>query len=209
MNRFLKKFKGNEDGVVSVEFAMIAPMLIFGSLIALNLGNQVNAHQKAAAAVAAGGNYLQDYALENAIDELRPNFDSQSGKVSETNLISNVKKVVQSAYGDTLHLGEIDVDTFCACPTNIGSNGGDDGDEFEFQIDQPSEQSEFDFNDPSKDFYTRTRMSLFKKGELCAFDCPEQTGRARVIMELEVSHKKTDLFGKEIYIQQKMKTRVR
>lgn len=199
MKKLFSKFTKNEDGVVSVEFALIAPMMILGSLIALNMGYQVNAHQKATAAVAAGGVYLQDYALENSIDDLRPNFDSETGKLSDTNLIATVKQVIRSAHGDELKLNEIYVNTYCACPTNVGPDEGG--------ID-PNSQS-FDFTDTSKDFYTRTRLSLFKKGELCAFDCPENGGRARVIMEVDVTHELYDIFGKRIYIKEKMKSRVR
>jgi len=218
MKRFLNKFRRNEDGVVSLEFALIAPMMIFGTLFAINLGYQVNKEQKVASSMAAGSNYLQDYLMENAIEDLRPNYDSKTGSISETNLVGTLRKVVQSAYGEDLMLEEINVDTYCGCPNPAGVNqGGEsptvptDG-SFEMAIEQPVDNTGgegFDFQDPNKDFYSRTRMSIFKKGELCAFDCPVVGGRARVIMELQVYHRMNDLFGKESIVHQKLKTRVR
>ncbi len=218
MQKLFNKFRRNEDGVVSLEFALIAPMMIFGTLFAINLGHQVNKHQKVGSALTAGSNYLQDYLMENAVEELRPNYDSKTGTSSETNLVNMIKRVVQSAYGEDLQLEEIAIDTYCGCPSPAGLQGGgtneppDDG-SFEMAIEQPGTDDSvegFDFKDRSKDFYTRTNMSPWRKGELCAFDCPDPVGgRARVITEFHVYHRMYDLFGKETIVKKNLKTRVR
>ncbi len=219
MKKFLNTFRRNEDGVVSLEFALIAPMMIFGTLFAINLGHQVNKHQKVGAALTAGSNYLQDYLMENAVEDLRPNYDSKTETVAEANLVNMIKRVVQSAYGEDLKFEEIAVDTYCGCPNPAGLNQGsgtneppDDG-SFEMAIEQPVVDDSvggFDFKDRTKDFYSRTNMSIWRKGELCAFDCPDPVGgRARVIMELHVHHRMYDLFGKETVVKKNLKTRVR
>jgi len=210
MKRFLNKLRRDENGVVSLEFALIAPMMIFGTLFAINLGYQVNKQQKIASSMAAGSNYLQDYLMENAVEDLHP------GNQSESNLINTVRQVVQSAYGDDLLLEEVFVDTYCGCPNPAGiSQGGtnvpEDG-SFEMAIEQPTEQqgSGFDFQDPEEDFYNRTSVASSGRGEICSYECPEPVnGRARVIMELQVYHRMSDLFGKESIVHQQMKTRVR
>jgi len=216
MKKFFRKLRKNEDGVVSVEFALIAPMLIFATLFSINLGYQVNNHQKVASSIAAGTNFLQDFALEESVDQLRPNFDSQNGNVSDTNLIATLKEVIQSAHGDSLSLDEIFVETYCACPNNNPPAGEGDGSGsldpnlFEIATEQSAPDSdEFDFSEPDRDFYTRTNVSLIRRGELCAYDCPNDGGRARVIMEVEVYHNIVDLFGKEIVIREQLKTRIR
>ena len=211
MKKLIQNFRKNEKGVVSVEFALIAPMLIFATLFSINLGYSVNKHQKMASSLAAGTNYLQDYLLENNLEELRPNWDQDTGKVSDTNTISTMKSVIQSAYGDDLALGEIYVNTYCACPNH---KVPDEGGETEFPEDfgiavETNGEKDFDFADSDQEFYTKTQMSLYRKGELCAYDCPSNGGRARVIMEVDIYHTMTDLFGKETVVHEKLKTRIR
>lgn len=213
MFNLLRKFKKSDDGTISVEFAMIAPMLIFGSLFAIDLGYQVNKQQKVEASLAAGSNYLQDFAMGHNMNELRPNFDSQTGKVTDTESLTTVKQVIQKASGDMVDAKEIEVDVYCACPNNKvpdTGNIGTTGEDFEFQIEQPTYgEKDFDFSDPTQKYYTRTNMSLFRKGELCAFNCPDNGGRARVIAELDIQHVMNDLFGKETVVRETLLTRIR
>ena len=213
MKKFLSKFRKNKDGVVSVEFALIAPMLIFATLFSINLGYSVNKHQKLASSLAAGSNYMQDYLLENELDNVRPNWDNETGKTSDTSTLATLKKVIQASYGEELRLDEIFVNTYCACPnhTDPNSSGGTGEPEgFETAVEPTSpESSEFDFENSENEFYTKTKMSLWKKGELCAFNCPENGGRARVIMEVNLYHTMTDLFGKQTVVHEKLKTRIR
>lgn len=213
MKSLFQKFNKNKDGVVSVEFALIAPMLIFATLFAINLGYSVNKHQKLASSLTAGSNYLQDYVLENNLEAVRPNWDNETGNSSDTNTISTLKNVIQAAYGQELRLDEIFVNTYCACPNHTDPNGlggSTDPDNFEIAVEpNGTSNNEFDFEDSENDFYTKTRLSLWKKGELCAYNCPENGGRARVIMEVDIYHRMTDLFGKETVVHEKLKTRIR
>ena len=212
MFNLLRAFRKDTDGTISVEFAMIAPMLIFGSLFAIDLGYQVNKQQKVEASLAAGSNYLQDFALGHNMNELRPNYDSNSGKVSDTQSLADLKKVIEEASDGMVNAREIEVDVYCACPNNKVPDGGsiDPGAGFEFQIEQPtSGEKEFDFSDRSQNYYTKTRMSLFRKGELCAFNCPDNGGRARVIAEMDIQHVMNDLFGKETVVRETLLTRIR
>ncbi len=213
MFNLLRKFRKDTDGTISVEFAMIAPMLIFGSLFAIDLGYQVNKQQKVEASLAAGSNYLQDFALGHNMNELRPNYDSQTGKVSDTEAISTVKQVIEKASGGMVNPHEINIDVYCACPNNkVPDDGGigTPGENFEFQIEQPiSGEKDFDFTDPTLKYYTKTNMSLFRKGELCAFNCPDNGGRARVIAEMDIQHVMNDLFGKETTVRETLLTRIR
>ncbi len=213
MKKLLSKFKKNKDGVVSVEFALISPMLIFGTLFAINLGYSVNKHQKVASSIAAGSNYLQDYMLEENLEELRPNWNNETGKTSDTNTLATMKNVIRAAYGEELKLDEIFVNTYCACPnhTDPNSSGGTtDSNEFETATEPTETEGEdFNFAESDRDFYTKTRLSLWKKGELCAYNCPDNGGRARVIMEVEIYHTMKDLFGKETIVHEKLKTRIR
>ena len=213
MKTILHKFLKNRDGVVSVEFSLIAPMLIFGTLFAINLGYQVNKQQKVEASLAAGSNYLQDFALNHNMAELRPNYDSETGKTNDTQTLSTVKKIIQTASGGMIEAHETYVNTYCACPNNkVPDQDGGSIDENNFEMTlEPvnSGQKDFDFTDYSKDYYSKTRMSLFRKGELCAFDCPQNGGRARVIVEMDVYHNVKDLFGKSTIIHEKLQTRIR
>lgn len=190
-----QKLAKDDKGVISVEFALIAPMLIFATLTAINLGYQVSKHQKLASSIAAGNNYLQDYVMKENLNDFRPNFNVDTNQVSDTTPLANAKYVIQSAYGDDLSLDDIFINTECGCPNNSNSGG---------------EQSEpIDFTKPETEYYTRTKMALWKKGELCAFDCPEQGGRARVIVEIEVNHTIKDLLGHEEVIYEVLKSRMR
>jgi len=214
MKRLFRNFKKSEDGVVSVEFALIAPMLIFATLFSINLGYSVNKHQKLASSIAAGSNYIQDYVATKDMTALRPSYDSETGEISDTQLLSTTKQVIQSAYGEGLDLSEIYINTYCACPTNGNiSDGETTVDGFETQVEggttDPNSNSEFDFTDSSKSYYTKTQMSLWKKGVLCDFECPNQQGKSRVIMDIEIYHTMTDLFGKRTVVKEKLSTRVR
>lgn len=216
MKKLLKRICKNEDGVVSVEFALVAPMLIFGALVAINLGYQVNKHQKLASSVSAGMSYIQDYAFEENLNDMRPNWNSKTETSYDSKPLETAKLVIQSAYGDDLTVDEIFLNAYCACPNNkvpdeTGTGDGTlDPNEFEIATEQSSSnEKDFDFTDPEKDFYTRTRVSLWRKGELCAYDCPKQGGRARVLMDIEIFHTMNDLFGKEIVVQESLKTRIR
>jgi len=216
MKSILNKLKTDEQGVVSVEFALIAPMMIFGALVAINLGYQVNKHQKLAASITAGSNYLQNYAFEENLNDMRPNWNSDTNLASDSGPIETAKLVIQSAYGSDLELDEIYINTYCGCPNNKVPDGGGgtepDPDEYEIATEQSgssNNNSEFDFANPQKDYYTKTKMSLWRKGELCAYDCPSQNGRARVLMDIDIQHSLHDLFGKEIVIYETLKTRLR
>lgn len=171
-------------------------MLIIATLYSINLGYQVSKHQKLASSIAAGNNYLQDYIMEKNLSDFRPIYDADTGQTDDNTPIANAKLVIQAAYGSQLKLDEIFIDTNCACPNNAGGSGTE-------------EDPTLDFTDPETEFYTRTKMALWKKGEICAFDCPEQGGRARVIVKIEIDHLIKDLFANDEVVHEVLKSRMR
>ncbi len=214
MKTIFRKLKNDDSGIVSVEFALIAPMMIFGALVAINLGYQVNKHQKLASSITAGSNYLQNYAFEENLNDMRPNWNSDTETKSDSTPVETAKLVIQSAYGDELNLDEIKINAYCGCPNNKvpdeSGTGDSDPDGFESALEQPETSNrDFDFTNPKQDYYTKTRVSLWRKGELCAYDCPSQSGRARVLMDIDIYHNMKDLFGKDIVIHEKLKARLR
>ncbi len=197
MKSILKSFFNNKDGVVSLEFSLIAPALIFGSLYAMNLGYQVNKHQKLASSITAGSNFLQDYVSNNSTDTFRPNYNNENGQTSDSKPMVTAKHVIQSAYGDDLKLEDIDIETYCVCPNP--NQSGEAGEE----------ELPYDFTDPETKYYTKQKLTLWKKGELCSYNCPNDAGKARVVVEIAVDHNIHDLFAKNIIIREKLKTRFR
>jgi len=196
MKKFIQFLK-DKSGAISVEFAMISPMLIFSTLYSANMGVKVHEHQKVASAVSAGTMYLQDYTLQKDLRTLRPNFDDLSQDYVDSTPVNFAKNMIKNAYGDDLPLEAIQIDTMCACKA---PNQDPEGTLTEVP---------YDFEDQNTTYYNKQSISYSRTGELCPFNCPGENGRARVLVEINVYHKTADFFSDDVLIAETVTTRLR
>ena len=191
-------FLKDRSGAISVEFALISPMLIFSTMYSANMGYKVHQHQKLTAATNAATMYLQDHAMNKDLSTLRPVYDKFSGKFNDSNTVLAVKGAVQAAYGDELPLESIQVETVCACQAAPA---------------QPTDGSvtygEYDFEDQSTQFYKKQTISYSSTGEVCPFNCPGVGGRARVLVEVNIRHTTSDFFSDDVVVTESITTRLR
>jgi len=152
---------------------------------------------------------MQDFAIENNLDDFRPNYDSETGQVTDTTPLQTIKNVIQSAYGTGLDLSDISITTYCACPNHQALNNTDNSDIDSLESTGTVKNNEFDYQDTETEFYTRATLTLWKKGELCAYNCPNDSARARVISDIEIRYAMKDLFNKETIIYERLQTRIR
>ncbi len=187
----------DKSGTISVEFALISPMLLFSTMYSANMGVKVHEHQQLASAISSGTMYLQDYALEKDLSTLRPNFDKTLSDYVESSPITAAKNVIRNAYGEELPLDSIQIEAVCACQAPRTDNQGS------------VTEIPFDFEKPETTYYKKQTISYSNTGELCPFNCPEVGGRARVLAEITIYHKTADFFSDDIVVAETVTTRLR
>ena len=196
MKKFIQFIK-DKTGAISVEFALISPMLIFSTLYSANMGVKVHEHQKLASAVTAGSMFLQDYTLKKDLRTLRPNFDELNQDYVDSTPITFAKSVIRNAYGEELPLESIQIDTMCACQAPQTDPSG------------TATEIPYDFKDENTTYYNKQSISYSQSGELCPFNCPGVGGRARVLVEINIYHNTADFFSDEVLVAETVTTRLR
>ena len=191
-------FLKDRSGAISVEFAMIAPMLIFSTMYSANMGYKVHQHQKLTAATNAATMYLQDHAMNKDLSTLRPTYDKFTGQFNDSDTVTAVKSAVQAAYGADLALESIQVDTVCACQAAPAQ-----------PTDGTQTVTEYDFENEETQFYKKQTISYSASGEVCAFNCPGVGGRARVLVEINIRHQTSDFFSDDVIVTESITTRLR
>ena len=104
MRNLLKKFLKNSDGAVALETVLIAPIMIFGTVGAIDIALKVKS--------------LQDMSntTRNGIE-----FVSQGSRDAD-----NIRAVMSEFFGKTLSADQVSVNGYCACVSISETPKGED-----------------------------------------------------------------------------------
>jgi pilus assembly protein CpaE len=108
IHSLIKRFSRNSEGVASIEFAIIVPVLAFGMLGMVDTALAIDSRMQMDSALrAAAESSLSDPGVE----VVKKVFDSVKGTVTNDGYNENVSKVDAS----------VNVTRYCACPDSINT----------------------------------------------------------------------------------------
>ncbi len=102
MGRLLSKYLSREDGAIAVETAIVAPILLFILLPAIDIGMQIHALQKMNKATDSGIEYVVNGGRDKA----------------------TLRSIVQDSFGEYISEDELEIAAYCGC-VEASSNQGD------------------------------------------------------------------------------------
>lgn len=188
---FLRRFKRRTEGSISVEFALASPIMLFSSLMAADLGFDVFSHQKLGGSLTNGAAYLQDYMLENEIDDLNPTFNAETNKWTESQPMKVARALIQDSYGSALRSEDINFEILCGCPD-------------EAQVDETNGTVSEAYSGYYKEVSQKNYAGY---GKVCPMQCGGED--SRVTVKISVSFVARDLTGEHQVYEQTLRTRLR
>ncbi len=185
----VKSFSQKRDGVISVEFAIIAPFLITAILVASNLAFTIVNHQKLAAAVNTSATYLQDHVAEAGTGSIgKKEYDDLGGQI-DNKVKRTAKLIVEEAFGKEIQGSGADVNFYCACPPPLSDTRG--------------------IYDGEIPYYEFSSISMGNGSDVCPTACEASGEPQRVLAKIEVSYDSYNLFGTKKTISESIVTRLR
>ena len=188
----VSRFAGNRSGLAALEFAFIAPIIIFIGMLSITNGFKLLERQRLDSAVASTVYFLSDKVMTGDYRGFQPDrVGTQNGQdiLEDGDYIATARLVLQDAHksGATLTITELDV--FCGCP-------------------QYASGTVYGF-DPSQPFYERHAVETRQDStRVCTATCSDNS-LARLLAEIDVQAASSDLFGQSYTLEKQMVARLK